>query len=74
MDIEKLKFPIGKFEKPTALTKDILNRWISDISTFPKQNWKTRLRREFQIMTGLVFFKLTILITKNLNLRTTELR
>ena len=37
MDIEKLKFPIGKFEKPTVLTKDILNRWISDISTFPKR-------------------------------------
>lgn len=35
MDIEKLKFPIGKFEKPTIITKDILTKWISDISTFP---------------------------------------
>ena len=37
MEIEKLKFPIGKFEKPTTMTKDILTKWISDISTFPKR-------------------------------------
>ena len=37
MDIEKLKYPIGKFEKPTTITKDILKIWISDISTFPKK-------------------------------------
>jgi hypothetical protein len=34
MDIEKLKFPIGKFDKPITITRDILNKWISDISTF----------------------------------------
>jgi hypothetical protein len=34
MDNEKLKYPIGKFDKPTIITKDILNKWISDISTF----------------------------------------
>jgi len=37
MDIEKLKFPIGEFDKPSTITKDILNKWISDISTFPQR-------------------------------------
>lgn len=35
MDIEKLQFPIGNFDKPTTITKDILDQWISEISTFP---------------------------------------
>jgi hypothetical protein len=37
MDIEKLKFPIGKFNKPVTITNDILAMWINDISTFPKR-------------------------------------
>jgi hypothetical protein len=37
MDIEKLKFPLGKFDKPTSITRDILRKWIADISTFPKR-------------------------------------
>jgi hypothetical protein len=37
MDIEKLKFPIGKFDKPTTITKDILEKWMFDISTFPER-------------------------------------
>ena len=37
MDIEKLKFPIGRFVKPTKITKKILKIWISDIYTFPKR-------------------------------------
>ena len=37
MDIEKFKFPIGKFEKPTIITRDILNTWIAEISTFPER-------------------------------------
>ncbi|KOY84324.1 hypothetical protein AD998_21485 [bacterium 336/3] len=37
MDIEKLKFPIGKFDKPTTITRDILNNWIAEISTFPER-------------------------------------
>ena len=37
MDIENLKFPIGKFINPKSITKDILEKWISDISTFPKR-------------------------------------
>ncbi len=35
MNIEQLKYPIGKFEKPTTITKDILSKSISDISSFP---------------------------------------
>jgi hypothetical protein len=37
MDWEKLKFPIGKFDKPSKITEDILKIWVSDISTFPKR-------------------------------------
>ena len=37
MAIEHLKYPIGKFGKPTVITKDILKKWISDISTFHKR-------------------------------------
>ena len=37
MNIEKLKYPIGKFDQPTVITKDILNKWISEISTFPER-------------------------------------
>lgn len=46
MDIEKLKFPIGTFAKPTLITSDILNKWISDISTFP-----SRLSNEVKNLT-----------------------
>lgn len=35
MELEKLKYPIGRFEKPSTITHEILNRWIGDISTFP---------------------------------------
>ena len=35
MTLEQLKYPIGKFEKPDIITKDILANWISEISTFP---------------------------------------
>lgn len=37
MNIEQLKFPIGKFEKPDLITKQMLNNWISDISSFPER-------------------------------------
>jgi hypothetical protein len=47
MNIEKLKFQIGKFEKPTIITKDLLNKWISEISTFPE-----RLLKEVLNLTG----------------------
>jgi hypothetical protein len=40
MNLEKLKFPIGTFEKPEVITKEILTEWISDISTFPERLMK----------------------------------
>jgi hypothetical protein len=46
MTMEQLKYPIGKFEKPEIITKDILTKWISDISTFP-----TRLTDEVNQLT-----------------------
>ena len=36
-DIEKLKFPIGKFEKPKIIDNGKINYWISDIELFPKK-------------------------------------
>ena len=35
MELENLKFPIGKFAKPATITNAILEKWIDDISTFP---------------------------------------
>lgn len=37
MTLDQLKYPIGIFEKPKKITKEILENWISDISTFPKR-------------------------------------
>lgn len=35
MDLNDLKYPIGKFEKPDIITKEVLENYINDISTFP---------------------------------------
>ncbi len=35
MTTEQLKYPIGRFEQPAKITKDILAQWISDIASFP---------------------------------------
>ena len=35
MDIEKLKYPIGGFEKPSTYSQDLIDSWIADIETFP---------------------------------------
>lgn len=35
MTLEQLKYPIGKFERPEIITKDILAKWVSEISIFP---------------------------------------
>jgi len=35
MDIEALKFPVGKFQKPELITKEIIDSAISDIENFP---------------------------------------
>jgi hypothetical protein len=37
MELEKLKYPIGEFKKPSLITNDILEKWISDISSFPQR-------------------------------------
>lgn len=37
MTLEQLKYPIGKFEKPGKITKEMLANWVSDISTFPER-------------------------------------
>lgn len=34
-DIEKLKFPIGKFKKLNFISQDDLNNWIATIESFP---------------------------------------
>lgn len=36
-DLEKLKFPIGKFEKPETISQKDLDIWINDIETFPSK-------------------------------------
>lgn len=55
MEAEALKYPIGKFEKPTNIGQELIAQWIGDIETFPKRlralveelsveelNWKYR--------------------------------
>jgi len=37
MNLEQLKFPIGRFKKPNIITKEILQDWIADIEVFPKR-------------------------------------
>ena len=33
--LDSLRFPIGKFEAPTVLTQEIIDRYVKDIETFP---------------------------------------
>ncbi len=35
MTLEELKYPIGKFNKPETITRDILAKWVSVIAAFP---------------------------------------
>ena len=35
MNLEQLKYPVGKFVKPESITKDIIDSAISDIENFP---------------------------------------
>jgi hypothetical protein len=41
---EKLKFPIGHFEKPKKITRKIIEEWIDDIEAFPK-NLKKEVKK-----------------------------
>lgn len=43
MDLEKLKYPIGKFKRPEAYTKQLINGHIETIETFPG-----RLKKEVE--------------------------
>lgn len=35
MNLEALKFPVGKFQKPESITKEIIDSAISEIENFP---------------------------------------
>lgn len=35
MDLENLKYPIGRFKKPEIITADDINKYISEIRTLP---------------------------------------
>jgi hypothetical protein len=48
MALEKLKYPIGKFENPKEVTGAMFRHYISDISTFPQ-----RLRNEVMTLSDL---------------------
>jgi len=48
MNIEELKFPIGKFKKPEILTAELLSLYINDIKMFPK-----RIRTETESLSEL---------------------
>ena len=37
MDIEFLKYPIGKFQKPQRITLETIGRWIDEIEHLPQQ-------------------------------------
>lgn len=37
MNIEQLKFPIGKFSKPEIISEEHILHWISEIETFPNR-------------------------------------
>ena len=37
MDLEQLKYPIGKFQEPQEITSNILSAWISSIEQIPSK-------------------------------------
>ncbi len=36
-DLEKLKFPIGKFQRPDPISENDLKTWIATIENFPSK-------------------------------------
>jgi hypothetical protein len=36
-NIDEVRYPIGRFQKPTLIDKRILNDWISILIDFPKK-------------------------------------
>jgi len=47
MNIEKLRFPIGKYQKPAQITPEILATYITDIESFP-----SRLKSEVEHLSN----------------------
>jgi len=37
LDLEKLRFPVGHFEKPALFTKEIISEFIATIAAFPEK-------------------------------------
>ena len=37
MEIESLKFPIGKYEAPSEITEEIHDQWVSTLETLPEK-------------------------------------
>jgi len=37
VDLEVLKYPVGKFEKPAEINEDVLDNWIETIETLPEK-------------------------------------
>jgi hypothetical protein len=37
MDIEQLKYPIGKYNRPEVITESDINKWIGEIAALPEQ-------------------------------------
>jgi len=35
--LEKLKYPIGQFNKPEQIDADLIERWVNDIQLFPQR-------------------------------------
>ncbi|MDR3273527.1 MAG: putative metal-dependent hydrolase [Flavobacteriaceae bacterium] len=46
MNIEELRYPIGKFNPPEIITPQILDHWIEDIASFPQ-----RLKKEVEYLS-----------------------
>ena len=36
MDIEKLRYPLGKFHRPNEVTNELVKEWIEELQKFPK--------------------------------------
>ena len=50
LDIEKLKFPIGKFQKPDSISDNDLKTWIATIENFPDKIKKLTSSLSFEEM------------------------
>lgn len=44
MDLNNLKYPIGKFSKPAVITSEDIDHWISEIEKFPSRLSQTVIK------------------------------